>query len=93
VYPGATPQATYSAQTADSTTGNFSMKTPDSITQVLGFYQDKFKSAGLQTMISQSDQGGLVRAEDSANNRSVVVTATPGADGTQVTITSAEKKH
>jgi hypothetical protein len=96
-YPGSSPQGTFGAQSAESSSGTFTFKVGDAVDKVSQYYQDHLKSAGFTitnalATTGASGAGGMVSAEDSGKKRTVVVTI--GTDGgeTTVAVMFTEKK-
>lgn len=93
VYPGSSPQGTYSSQTAQGSQNSFTFKSKDAPSKILSYYQDHLKSAGFTvTQTVNSEQGGLMSAETGDKARTVVVTVGTTADGAQANVMSIEKK-
>jgi hypothetical protein len=93
VYPGSSPTGTFSSQTKDGNQSTFAFKTPDPAAKVMSYYQDQLKSGGFSiNMATNTPQGGMVMAEDSGKNRSLMITASSSSDGTDVSLTAIEKK-
>jgi hypothetical protein len=93
VYPGASPEGNYSAQTPQGEQNSFSFKTQDAPSKVLSYYQDQLKSAGLTlTQSIASGEGGMVSAENGDKSRTVVVTVGTSTEGTQTNVIAIEKK-
>ena len=93
VYPGSSPTGTFSSQTKDGSQSTFAFKTQDAAAKVMSYYQDQLKSAGFSiNMATNTPQGGMVMAEDSGKNRSLMITASSSSDGTDVSLTAIEKK-
>ncbi len=93
VYPGSTPEGTYSAQTNDGDQNTFTFKTRDAAPKVISYYQDHLKSSGFTvTLLSSGDQGGMLQGADDAKKRSVVVTVGSSSEGTQASVMAVEKK-
>jgi hypothetical protein len=93
VYPGSSAEGTYSAQTADGDQYSFSFKTKDGAAKVISYYQDQLKSTGFAvTVISSSDQGGMVQGTDDTRKRMVLVTVGASDEGTQASVMLTEKK-
>jgi hypothetical protein len=91
-YPGSSPKGTFSSQTKDGNQSTFVFKTNDAPATVMTYYQDQLKSGGFNiTMTTNTPQGGMVMAEDGGKTRTVAVTVSSG-DGTDVSVTSIEKK-
>jgi hypothetical protein len=93
VYPGSSPQGTFSAQTKDGNQSTFTFKTGDAPTKVMSYYQDQLKAGGFTiNMTTNTPQGGMVMAEDGGKTRSVMLTASGSGDRTDVSVTSIEKR-
>jgi len=93
VYPGSSPQGTFSAQTKDGNQSTFTFKTKDAPAKVMSYYQDQLKAGGFSiNMTTNTPQGGMVMAEDGGKTRSVMLTVGGSGDGTDVSVTSIEKK-
>ena len=92
VYPGSNPQATMSAQTKDGNQNTFTFKTNDAAAKVISYYQDQLKSGGFTVnLVTTGDQGGMVQAEDAGKKRTIIVTASSSAQGTEGSVTAVEK--
>jgi len=96
-YPGSTPQPGMSAQTNTGNSAIFSFKTKDSIDQVVHYYEDALKKAGLKvnTNVMQQDGKpslGIVSAEDAGSLRKASVTAALADGVTNVGVTVETKK-
>jgi hypothetical protein len=93
VYPGSSPTGTFSSQTKDGNQSTFAFKTHDAPAKVMSYYQDQLKSGGFSiNMATNTPQGGMVMAEDSGKNRSLMITASSSSEGTDVSLTAIEKK-
>jgi hypothetical protein len=93
VYPGSQPTGTFSSQTKDGSQSTFAFKTHDAAAKVMSYYQDQLKSGGFSiNMATNTPQGGMVMAEESGKNRSLMITASSSGDGTDVSLTAIEKK-
>lgn len=93
LYPGSSPQGTFSAQSKDGNQTTFSFKTKDAPPKVISYYQDQLKSGGFTiNMTTTSPQGGMVMAEDSAKTRTVMLTLSGSGEGTDVSVVSSEKQ-
>jgi hypothetical protein len=91
-YPGSVPQGAFSMQNPKETTGSFSFVTKDSIEQVMRYYEDALKKAGLKVTSNTMQQDGktglgIVTGEDAGNKRKAVVNATSSAEGINVGVT------
>jgi len=92
VYPGSSPQGTFSAQTGEGTQNGFGFKTSDAPDKVTAFYQDQLKAAGFSVNpIATGAQGGMVQAEDSGKKRTIVVTVGASGGTTSANIIAVEK--
>jgi hypothetical protein len=80
-YPGATPKG-FSSQTAAGSQGGFAFKTGDSAEQVITFYENGLKSAGLTVDVTRHPAGGIVKAD--AGGRKVVINVTAEGGGSQI---------
>ena len=96
VYPGASPQSTFSTSSGAEQTGSYAFVTKDAADKVIAFYGDSLKSAGfaVSNMTTNSDGkvGGMVSGEDKANKRTVVVGLGSETDGTHVNVTFTVKQ-
>ena len=91
-YPGSSPQGSVSMQSATGTSGSFHFTTKDSVEQVMSYYEDSLKKAGLKVntnTVQQNGKTGLgtVTGEEAGNKRKVFVNATVTTDGTNVGLT------
>jgi hypothetical protein len=98
VYPGGQTQGSFSSQTAEEKTANFSVTTSDSVDQVLAFYKEKLEANGLKieqtsTGTNANGSGAMLSAKSADEKRTVVVMAGTGSDskGTTATVTYVEK--
>jgi hypothetical protein len=95
VYPGSSPQGTFSASTGAEQTGSYTFVTKDPTDKVISFYSDSLKSAGFavsnMTSNNNGKVGGMVSGEDKANNRTVLVSLGTENDATQVNVTFSIK--
>ena len=87
-YPGSAPQGAFSMQNPKETTGTFSFVTKDSIEQVMRYYEDALKKAGLKVTSNTMQQDGktslgIVTGEE-GEKRKAAVNATASAEGTNV---------
>jgi hypothetical protein len=96
VYPGASPQVTFSMQGSDTDSGTFQFKTDDSANSVLEFYEKGLKAAGFHITANISgniaaSSGSMLAAEDSASH-TVMVTAGTEDSGATVNVVFGTKK-
>lgn len=96
VYPGVTPQNTFSANDEKNTTGTYVFTTKDSVDKVLGYYLDTLKSGGYRISTNMGNSngkaGGMVSAANDGDKQTVLVTAGDDTDGTKVNVTYSAKK-
>lgn len=95
-YPGSKPEGTIAASGNHGEGGMAHFTTSDSVSKVLGFYQDELKSAGFKitsnvTGDSGDSKGGLVTAENTDSKHTVMVTVGTSDKGTEVAITYGSK--
>jgi hypothetical protein len=93
VYPGSSPEGTFSASTKDGDNNGFQFKTGDAPAKVLEYYQNQLKAAGFTiSMASNTPDGGLVISEDSAKKRTLTITAGASGGASEVSVMAVEKK-
>lgn len=93
VYPGSSPEGSYSVQSSEGNSGAFTFKTSDAASKVTSYYQDQLRAAGFNvTLVSSGDQGGMLSAEDADKKRTIVVTASASGGTTTVGVTVNDKK-
>ncbi len=96
VYPGSTPEVSYSAQNANEESGAYHFTTKESSDKVLSYYEDALKSAGLKVSTLKTNQdgktGGMVSGSADNDKRSVVVTVGSSTDGVEVSVIFGVKK-
>jgi hypothetical protein len=96
VYPGSSPQSTFSADAKEARSGAYSFVTQEEAQKVLNFYAESLKSAGITTSTTTSNSdgkvSGLVVGEDKDKIRSANVVASTEGDGTHVAVSYSEKK-
>lgn len=96
-YPGSKPDGTFTASGNGSEGGTAHFKTSDAGSKVLAFYRENLKNAGFRITSTFSgdsgeSRGGMMRAEDTANKRTVMVTASSTSDGTDVSLVYGTKQ-
>lgn len=96
VYPGSSPQNTFSATTNSEQSGSYTFVTADPAEKVISFYGDSLKSGGFATSNLTSNSngkvGGMVSGEDKSNKRTVVVSIGTESDRTHVNVTFSVKQ-
>jgi hypothetical protein len=93
VYPGSSPKGSFSSQTKEGSQNTTTFITKDAPAQVMSLFQEKLKDAGFTiTMTTNTAEGGMVMAENTAQKRSVMVAVGNSSEGTSVSVTSVEKK-
>jgi hypothetical protein len=95
MYPGSSPQSTFSASNGAEQSGSYAFVTKDAPDKVIAFYGDSLKSAGFavsnMTSNSEGKVGGMVSGEDKTNKRTVAVILGSENDGTHVNVTFSIK--
>jgi hypothetical protein len=93
VYPGTSPQGTFSAQTPEGSSNTYTFKTSDPASKVLEYFKQQLTNAGFKVaVVAATDQGGMVQATNEGQNRSVMITAGTSGEGTEGSVTTVEKK-
>lgn len=96
VYPGASPQNTMSVNANGNQSGTYVFVTQDASDKVLSSYADALKASGMTASTTSNNTdgkvSGIVTGSDQDHKRSVLVTVSPDADGTHVSVTFEEKK-
>ena len=96
VYPGVTPQNTFSASNDSVANGTFVFTTKDDVGKVLSYYGDTLKSGGFKVSTTTSNNdgknSGLVTGNNDGEKQTVVVTAGDDTDGTKVSVSYTVKK-
>ena len=87
-YPGADSRGTYSGEGKGKTAGAVQFETPDSVAEVLAFYEKELKDVGFATETSKVDRdgslvGGTLTAKDEAGGRTVTIVCTRIEGATQ----------
>jgi hypothetical protein len=96
-YPGATIEGNFSARSEKGEGGSFGFVTSDSVDEVIRFYDDKLKDAGMRLTagptlsVPGAAKVSMITAEDKENRRSVVIQATSAEGKTRVTVTFGSK--
>jgi hypothetical protein len=96
-YPDAETTGNFSMTSDKTDSGSFQFTTEDSVEEVVSFYEDGLKEAGLKVNTNVMRQGGKVNlgtvvGEDKGANRSAYVNAQTSDSGTKVTVTYQIKK-
>ena len=89
-YPGSDAKGVMSMQNAKENSGTFQFTTQDSVEQVVRYYEDALKKAGLKVntnTVQQDGKTGLGILTAEGSNRKAVVNATATGEGTNVGIT------
>ena len=96
VYPGASPQNTFSANQAGQESGSYTFTTGDSAEKVTSYYSGALKSGGFSVSATTTDNqgkpGGMLTGEDKATSRAVMVMLDTESDGTHVNVTYSAKQ-
>jgi len=93
VYPGSSPQNTFSASSSGEQSGTYTFTTADATDKLSAFYSDALKSGGfaVTTMANPESKGGMVSGENKADKRTVMVMLSTESDGTHVNVTYSVK--
>jgi hypothetical protein len=88
-YPGSQPKGTFSAQSNEGTSGTYAFKTSDAPDKVSKFYEDNFKSAGLEvnsnlTSENGKTSAGVLSAHDKSDDHTAAIVI--GTDGSETTV-------
>lgn len=93
VYPGTTPQGTFSSQTPEASQSTYTFKTNDPAPKVLDYFKEQLTNNGFKVnVVATGDKGGLLQATTEGEKRSVMITAGTSPEGTQGSVTTVEKK-
>ncbi len=94
-YPSGTTQPGYSATTGEGRQAAFTVTTTDSVDQVLSFYEERLRAAGLTVEKSEMSAGdqrsGTVMAKNADDSRQVNVMVSTSDQGTQALVSFNEK--
>jgi hypothetical protein len=91
-YPGSTPQVNITGSANGGEGGTFSFSTADPPSQVMQYYQGKFKEMGMKaTIVMSSENGGMVNGADDNNHRTMNVIVGGDSGKTTVTVTYGSK--
>ncbi len=99
VYPGGQTQGSFDTRTEGERSAAFAVSTKDPADQVMSFYEEKLKAAGLtveKQSYAQNDKtsGGIVTGKSDDEKRNVNVMVSASEDGsTQATVTFTEKSN
>ena len=94
-YPGAKAEGTFAVNGngGQGSGGSLGFSTSDPPAQVMSFYQDKCKELGLKVdMVTTTSEGGMVKAADQDEARTLLVIVGRGSGGTTVSVTYGTKK-
>lgn len=96
VYPGATPQSTYSATSAKQQGGTYTFLTADTPDKILTYYESALKAGGMKTSNTLSTTDGkvtgFVSGSAAGDKRSVMVTVSGETDGSHVAVVFSNKE-
>jgi hypothetical protein len=93
VYPGSSPEGTFSASAKEGENNGYHFKTNDGPAKVLDYFQSQLKAAGFTiSMASNTPSGGMVIGQDAAQNRTLTITVGEAGGGSEVNVMAAEKK-
>ncbi len=95
-YPGSNAQSTFSTDAKDARSGAYSFATQDGAENVMKFYADALKAAGIAASTTTNNTNGkasgMIVGEDKGKARTASVIVAAENDGTHVTVTYSEKK-
>ena len=94
-YPGSKPQGTFSVSgdSSENAGGNFTFSTSDGTSKVLTFYHDKIRELGMKlTVDTIIADGGMVTAENAADQRTLNVIVGTSSGETTVNVTYSQKR-
>ncbi len=95
VYPGVTPQNTFSASSNGEQSGTYVFVTKDAVDKVLGYYDSGLKRGGFKTSSTTNNTNGkitgMVSGTAGNDKRTVMVIAGGEDDGTKVSVTFNSK--
>jgi hypothetical protein len=91
-YPGVKAEGTYSMTGTKEDAGSVSFTSKDSVEQVIRFYEDGLKKAGLKVSTLKQEKGGMVTGSEDGDARSAMVMLSAESEGTKVTATFKTKK-
>ena len=93
IYPGSNPQNTLSSTSTDGSQNTFTFKSTDPATKIISYYTDQLKASGFTiAMSTNTEQGGMVLANDEGKKHTITVSVGTSGDGTETAITAIEKK-
>jgi uncharacterized protein YneF (UPF0154 family) len=88
-YPHSDPEGAFTGHTRTSDAGTYGFKTKDSVSKVIAFYEDGFRSEGMQ--IENRAPNVIAASATNDQNNAVVVVAAEGGE-TSVLVTFGSKK-
>lgn len=86
-YPHSTPQGSFATEFSTGDSGNFTFKTKDSVSKVLSYYEDGFRSEGMEI---EHKPGNVISAK--RGQKSAVVMVGTGDGDSSVSVTFEAKK-
>ena len=96
VYPGSEPENRGTMTTNDSINGNFTLRTDDTVAEILEFYRNKLKEVGFQVTVNTysggDNEGAMINSVLEAENRNVIVVIGRDDESTTVNVTYSSKK-
>lgn len=91
VYAGVKLEVNYSVKGAKEDAGSVSFTTKDTVEQVLQFYEDGLKKAGLKVSTLKQDKGGMVTGSEDGDARNAMVMVNEETEGAKVSATFKSK--
>jgi hypothetical protein len=95
-YPGATTEGVFNAETAEASSGTFSMSTADGVDEVFDYLKGQLEGGGYEVSETRysgtQGDGGMLQGETADGKRSVMYTLSTSDGKTQVGGTYNQKK-
>ena len=95
VYPGTDPENRGTMKTTDSLNGNFTLKTGDTVAEVLDFFRNELKESGFQVNVSTYSSvgadGAMLNGSIEAEKTNVIVIIGREEDQTTVSVTYSSR--
>jgi hypothetical protein len=96
VYPGSSPQSTFSAASATEQSGTYTFVAADRPDKILSYYEGALKAGGMRTSNTLSTTNGkvsgFVSGSADGDKRSVMVTVSGETDGSHVGVVFSSKQ-
>lgn len=96
VYPGSSPQSTFSSSSAKEQSGTYTFVAADTPDKILSYYEGALKAGGMRTSNTLSTTNGkvtgFVSGSAAGDKRSVMVTVSGETDGSHVGVVFSSKE-